>query len=39
MGGSFGGGGGSFGGGGGGGFPRGIDEVTLQEVADITGGE
>jgi len=32
--------GGNFGGGGGnpGGFRRGIDEVTLQEVADLTGG-
>lgn len=27
-----------FGGGGGGGFRRGIDEETLQEVADMTGG-
>ena len=32
-------GGGGFGGGGGGGnFPRGIDEVTLQKIADMTGG-
>jgi Ca-activated chloride channel homolog len=41
--GQFGGGGGQFGGdpfgGGGGGFRRGIDEETLQEVADMTGGE
>jgi Ca-activated chloride channel family protein len=37
----FGFGGGNFGGGGfgGGGFRRGIDEATLQEVADLTGGE
>jgi Ca-activated chloride channel family protein len=36
----FGGGGGfGFGGGGGGGFRRGIDEATLQLVADETGGE
>jgi Ca-activated chloride channel family protein len=34
-GGNFGGGGG---GGGGGGFRRGIDEVTLQQIADMTGG-
>lgn len=34
----FGFGGGSFGGGGGG-FRRGIDEVTLQAIADMTGGE
>lgn len=34
-----GGGGGGFGGGGGGGnFPRGIDEATLKQIADITGG-
>ncbi len=32
------GGGGLFGGSGGGGFRRGIDEVTLKRVADITGG-
>jgi Ca-activated chloride channel family protein len=32
------GGGGLFGGGGGGGFRRGIDEVTLKRVADMTGG-
>jgi Ca-activated chloride channel family protein len=42
FGGGFGGGGfgGGFGGGGfgGGGFPRGIDEVTLQKIADMTGG-
>jgi len=36
-GGGFGGGGGGFGGGGGN-FPRGIDEVTLQKIADMTGG-
>jgi Ca-activated chloride channel homolog len=38
----FGGGGGFFGGGGqgfgGGGFRRGIDEVTLKKIADLTGG-
>jgi Ca-activated chloride channel family protein len=34
----FGGGGGGFGGGGGGRFPRGIDEPTLRQVADLTGG-
>jgi len=28
-----------FGGGGGGGFRRGIDEETLQEIADMTGGD
>jgi Ca-activated chloride channel family protein len=33
------GGGGSFGGGGGGGFRRGIDEATLKQIADMTGGE
>ncbi len=37
-GGPFGGGGGGFGGGGTGGFRRGIDEATLQHVADLTGG-
>jgi Ca-activated chloride channel family protein len=41
-GGGFGGGGfggGGFGGGGGGGnFPRGIDEATLKQIADLTGG-
>jgi Ca-activated chloride channel family protein len=41
-GGGVGGGGGGFGGGGAGGgggnFPRGIDEVTLQKIADMTGG-
>jgi Ca-activated chloride channel family protein len=39
--GGFGGGGGGFGfgGGGGGGFRRGIDEATLIQVADMTGGE
>lgn len=38
-GGRFGGGGGQFGGGPpGGGFRRGIDDVTLQQVADLTGG-
>jgi Ca-activated chloride channel homolog len=31
-------GGGGFGGGGGGRFPRGIDEPTLRQVADVTGG-
>ncbi|HEX2755666.1 MAG TPA: VWA domain-containing protein [Candidatus Limnocylindrales bacterium] len=31
-------GGGGFGGGGGGRFPRGIDEPTLRQVADLTGG-
>ncbi len=36
--GSFFGGGGAFGGGGGG-FRRGIDEATLKQVADLTGGE
>jgi Ca-activated chloride channel family protein len=30
--------GGGFGGGGGGRFPRGIDEATLRQVADLTGG-
>jgi Ca-activated chloride channel family protein len=35
-GGGFGGGGGGFGGGGGN-FPRGIDEVTLKKIADMTG--
>lgn len=30
---------GFFGGGGGGGFRRGIDEVTLNQVAEMTGGE
>jgi Ca-activated chloride channel family protein len=40
RGGGFGGfGGGGFGGFGGGGFRRGIDEDTLKEVADITGGD
>ncbi len=29
---------GNGGGGGNGGFPRGIDEVTLQKIADLTGG-
>jgi Ca-activated chloride channel family protein len=42
-GGGFGGGGGGFGGGGGGGgggnFRRGIDEATLQKIADMTGGK
>ena len=39
QGGGFGGGGGGFGGGGGGGgFPRGIDEATLKQIADLTGG-
>jgi Ca-activated chloride channel family protein len=35
------GGGGAFGGGGGGGggFRRGIDETTLKQVADLTGGD
>jgi Ca-activated chloride channel family protein len=33
------GGGGQFGGGGGGRFRRGIDEATLKQVADMTGGE
>ncbi|MBM4425452.1 MAG: VWA domain-containing protein [Chloroflexi bacterium] len=33
------GGGGFFGGGGGGGFRRGIDDATLKQVADMTGGE
>jgi len=38
-GGGFRGGGGGFGGGGGGGnFPRGIDEATLKQIADLTGG-
>ena len=38
-GGGFGGGGGGFGGGGGvGNFPRGIDEATLKQIADMTGG-
>jgi Ca-activated chloride channel homolog len=37
--GGFGGGGFGFGGGGGGGFRRGIDEATLIQVADMTGGE
>lgn len=32
-------GGGGFGGGGGGGFRRGIDEATLIQVAELTGGE
>jgi len=32
-------GGGQFGGGPGGGFRRGIDEQTLREIADMTGGE
>jgi Ca-activated chloride channel family protein len=36
--GTFGGFGGGFGGGGGGGFRRGIDEVTLRRVAEMTGG-
>ena len=31
--------GGGFGGGGGGGFRRGIDEQTLIDIADLTGGE
>ena len=31
-------GGGQFGGGGGGGFRRGIDEATLVQIADLTGG-
>ncbi len=39
QGGNFGGGGGGFGGGGGGGFRRGIDEATLKQVAQLTGGE
>ena len=41
FGGGFGGGGfgGGFGGGGGGGFRRGIDEDTLRQVADMTGGK
>jgi Ca-activated chloride channel homolog len=34
----FGGGGGGFGGGGGGGFRLGLDETTLQRIAEITGG-
>jgi Ca-activated chloride channel family protein len=39
AGGGGGGGGGGFGGGGGGGnFPRGIDEATLKQIADVTGG-
>ncbi len=38
-GGGFGGGGGGFGGGGAGGFRRGIDEATLTQVADMTGGK
>lgn len=40
-GGNFGGGGGGGGnfGGGGGGFRRGIDEVTLKKIAELTGGE
>ena len=37
-GGGFGGGGGPRGGGGGGNFPRGIDEATLKQIADLTGG-
>jgi Ca-activated chloride channel family protein len=37
-GGGFGGGGFGGGGGGGGRFPRGIDEATLRQVADVTGG-
>jgi Ca-activated chloride channel family protein len=37
-GGGFGNGGGGFGFGGGGGFRRGIDEQTLKQVADMTGG-
>jgi Ca-activated chloride channel family protein len=38
-GGGFGGGGGGGGAGGGGGnFPRGIDETTLKQIADVTGG-
>ena len=32
-------GGGGFGGGGGGGFRRGIDEDTLRQVAELTGGD
>ena len=32
------GGGGAGGGGGGGNFPRGIDEATLKQIADLTGG-
>ncbi len=35
----FGGGGGGFGGGGGGGFRREIDEETLTQIADLTGGK
>lgn len=35
----YGGGGGAFFGGGGGGFRRGIDEDTLKQVSDMTGGE
>jgi Ca-activated chloride channel family protein len=35
----FGGGFGGFGGGGGGGFRRGIDEDTLRQVSDMTGGK
>ncbi len=35
--GGFGGGGGYGGGGGGGNFPRGIDEATLKQIADMTG--
>jgi Ca-activated chloride channel family protein len=38
FGGGFGGFGGGFGGGGGGGFRRGIDDVTLKQVAAMTGG-
>ncbi|HVN16353.1 MAG TPA: VWA domain-containing protein [Anaerolineales bacterium] len=37
--GGFGGGGGFFFGGGGGGFRRGIDEDTLKQIADMTGGK
>lgn len=37
-GGGFGGGGFGGGGGGGGNFPRGIDEATLKQIADLTGG-
>ncbi len=38
-GGGFGGGGGGFGGGPPGGFRRGIDEATLKQIADMTGGK
>jgi Ca-activated chloride channel family protein len=38
LGGQFGGGQGFGGGGGGGGFRRGIDEATLKQIADMTGG-